>query len=392
MVTKAVALLIMAGGLLHAQFSGEAGIRSDYVYSNNQGDSTVSKLHSKLQYRSEFEGFELDILARGYYGLEAPEFRDGWIDELTLKKEYGNYSLLVGKHQVNWGESDYFQVVNVINPIDLRDYYLSYVEDYKSANKSLWMMQGQYIADTWSTTLLLIPDSEQTGMPQQQTGFSNPQILDYESLKTKQPDDFTVKDGSAALQVNGTVGETDVGVYLYYGWNPTPVVTSALQKTNFRRKMVGASLTRAVSDFVVRAETAFYLDEMMQSVGYGGKEEDLLKTLIGLDWSGGNTAASIQLMNSYIYVSNDADLIDKKNTYEGSLYVEQTINNNNIAFSNLLLNNFETGIGMNEARIKYRYTEAFNIYIGYDTFWGNKGMLSGYQDQNRWFLNLKYFF
>lgn len=388
---RVLAIWITIGNLLYAQVSGEAGIRSDYVHSDNP-DSIVSKLYSKVQYQTEFEDFNVNFLARGYYGLESPEFHRGWVDELTLKKDYGSYSLLIGKHQVNWGESDYFQVINIINPIDLRDYFLSYIEDYKSANKSLWMAQGQFIADDWSTTLLLIPDSEQTGIPHQATGFSNNDISGYESLDAQTPKDFRLKDSSAALQINRTVGETDVGVYGYYGWNPTAIVTSALEKKNFRRKMLGASLTRAVNNFIVRAEAALYLDEAMQLRGYGGKIGDVLKTLFGLDWSSGNTSSSFQVMNTYIYGVSDKELMGKKSTYEGSAYLEQSMNNNNITLSNLLLNNFDSKVGMNEVRMKYRYTEFLNIYIGYDIFWGDKGMLSGYEDQSRWFLNLKYFF
>ncbi len=378
--------------LLYAETSGNIGIKSDYIYKNNSNKHTFSTLYSKLQYQTDVKEYEFNILARGYYSPEYPEYKKAWIDELTLSKNYNNYSFLVGKHQVNWGESDYYRVVNVINPIDFRDYYLSYLEDYKNANLSLWMIKGQYFADEWSSTLLIIPDFKETGLPQKETGFSNMQITGYEALPSKDPSTFTLQNSSVAMRVSSTIGESDVAAYAYYGWNHSPIVISSFQKQSFRRKMLGASLTKSVSDFVVRIETALYLNEVMQLKGYGGQKGDLIKTLVGLDWSSGNSTINVQLLNTYIYNSYSLNMVEEKNTNEASIYLEKMISNNNITFSNLLLNNFNTRVGLNELKLKYRYTDSLDFYIGCDTFWGKEGVLSGYTDQNRMFFNLKYFF
>jgi len=377
---------------LFADFFGEIGTRSDYLLSPQGSQNTYTKVYSRLQYKTEYEMFELNFLGRGYLGAEETSYHNAWIDELTISKEYENYSFLFGKHQVNWGESDYYRLVNVINPIDLRDYFLSYLEDYKKANISLWMLQNQYIADEWSITLLLIPDFEETGMPQTETGFSNQQIELYNSLKSNQPKDFKLKDSSIAAKIESSIGENDVALYSYYGWNHTPVVISAEKKKNFRRKMLGATLSRVLDNIVLRLETSVSLNDVLQTSSFEVKKADVSKSLVGIDWSKGNNTINIQFLHTYIYDGYQAEMLDDKNFTELSVYMEANIYNNNITFSNLLLHKFNTQVGMNEFKIKYRYTDELNIYLGYDSFWGDEEMLSGYNEQNRFSLNLKYFF
>lgn len=390
MVKIVCALLVACAAF--AQFNAEAGARSDYVFSKAAADDTLSRLYGMVQYQTDLDGVALNASARGYYGLEHPEYKDGWIDELTFGTDVGNGSFLAGKHQVNWGESDYFRVVNVINPIDLRDYFLTYIDDYKSAVKSLWMLQGQYFADTWSATFILLPDFEPLGLPKEHTGFSNDAVAYIRSLTSETPDDFRFESMGAAARLSGTIGDNDVSAYLYYGWNPTLIVTSPLRKKAFRRKMFGASITRAVDALVLRVETAYYPDEAEQLEPYGEKKEDLLKTLIATDWFEGNTMASLQLVNTCICSSHTSETAADRNVYEGSLYAETSIDNNNITFSDLILHNFNTGVGMNESKIKYRFTDALNLFVGCDLFWGDKGLLSDYEKQNRVFFNAKYFF
>lgn len=387
-MVKALCALLVASAAF-AQFNAEAGARSDYLYS---GHDTFSQLYGLLQYQDDFDDIAINASARGYYALEHPEYKDAWIDELTIGSEAESTSFLLGKHQVNWGESDYFRVVNIINPIDLRDYYLSYVDNYKSAVKSLWMMQVQYLADDWSATLLALPDYEPLGLPKKQSGFSNDGIDYIDSLSSELPDDFTLESMGAALRISGTLGENDVSAYMYYGWNPELIVTSPTQKKAFRRKMFGASISRAIESFVLRAETAYFPDETMQLEHFGFKQEDLLKTLIATDWFEGNSMVSLQLVNSYICSSYSANTLADKNVFEGSVYAEIPFNNNNITFSNLALHNFNTRVGMDEVKAKYRFTDALNIIAGLDLFWGNNGLLSDYEKQNRIFINIKYFY
>ncbi len=390
-MVKAVCMLLAACAAF-ARFSADAGARSDYIFSESAKDATFSRVYGTVQYQSDLEQIALNVSARGYYGLEHPEYKDGWFDEVTLSTDIGDGSFLIGKHQVNWGESDYFRVVNVINPIDLRDYYLSYIEDYKSAVKSLWMLQGQYFADTWSATLIAVPDFEPLGLPKAQSGFSNDVIDAIQSLASETPDDFSIESTGAALRLSTTIGDNDVAAYLYYGWNPEMIVMSPRYKKAFRRKMVGASITRSVDTFVLRAETAYYPDETLQLETFGETKSDVLKTLIATDWSRGNAMASLQLVNTCICASYTSETAVDQNVYEGSLYAEISTDNNNITFSDLTLHNFNTGVGMNELKVKYRLTDVLNVFAGADLFWGDKGVLAGYEKQNRAFVNLKYFF
>ena len=133
------------------------------------------------------------------------------------------------------------------------------------------------------------------------------------------------------------------------------------------------------------------MDEKLQQVNYGISEKDSIKNLIATDWNDDSYSISLQVLSTHI-PSYSNNIIEDENTIEGTFYIEKRISNNDLVFSNLILNNFSTNTGINEFKIKYRYTDNINLYFGYDSFWGNEGILSGYLDQNRVFGNIKYFF
>jgi hypothetical protein len=372
-----------------SEFDLEVGFRSDYVIKSK--NIAQKKVYSTLEYKNILNDFKINIISRGYFDFDKSEYHDLWFDEFTISKDYENFSFLLGKHQVNWGESDYLRVVNVINPINLRDYYLSYIEDYKKANSSQWMLQSEYLGDDWGSTFLVIPDFESTVFPHSKTGFYNSSLSSYESISEDKPNKFDVKDTSIALKINKEIDSYDFAFYGYYGWNHTPLIISSFKKESFRRKVLGISLSNTLGEFVIRTDNAIYLDEKLQQVNYGISEKDSIKNLIATDWNDDSYSISLQVLSTHI-PSYSNNIIEDENTIEGTFYIEKRISNNDLVFSNLILNNFSTNTGINEFKIKYRYTDNINLYFGYDSFWGNEGILSGYLDQNRVFGNIKYFF
>ena len=180
--------------VIASEFDLEVGFRSDYVTKSK--NIAQKKVYSTLEYKNILNDFNINMISRGYFDFDKSEYHDLWFDEFTISKDYKNFSFLLGKHQVNWGESDYLRVVNVINPINLKDYYLSYIEDYKKANSSQWMLQSEYTGDNWSSNLLIIPDFESTVFPHSQTGFYNSSLSSYESISEDKPNKFDVKEVS----------------------------------------------------------------------------------------------------------------------------------------------------------------------------------------------------
>ncbi|HIP11806.1 MAG TPA: hypothetical protein EYG73_03705 [Arcobacter sp.] len=372
-----------------SEFDIELGFRSDYVTKTEE--IAQKKVYYTLEYTNILNDFKINIISRGYFDFDKSKYHDLWFDEFTISKDYENFSFLLGKHQVNWGESDYLRVVNVINPINLKDYYLSYIEDYKKANSSLWMFQSEYTGNDWGSSLLIIPDFESTVFPHSQTGFYNESLSSYESIQENNPNKFDIKDISVALKINKEIDNYDFSVYSYYGWNHTSLITSSLKKESFRRKVLGVSLSNTIGEFVIRTDNAIYLDEKFQEINYGTSEKDSIKNLIATDWNDASHSISLQVLSTHI-LSYSNNIIEDEDTIEGTFYIEKRINNNNIVFSNLLLNNFSTNTGINEFKVKYRYKDNINLYFGYDSFWGNEGILSGYSNQNRVFGYIKYFF
>jgi len=364
-------------------------LKASDIYSNLSLKNAYIDNHSLFSYAEgylelehETQYFDLNIIGRGYYGLTDKEYRDTWFERFLISRKLDNLSFSLGKQVLNWGESDYFRVVNILNPVDLRDYYLSYLNNPQSVTKSLWSLKLDYVGiENFGVNFIFIPDFEMDNLPDVYTGFSNKNIEYFKSLDTIKPDSLNLKDSSFALKLDTSLYDNDIALYYYHGWNSSPIQISKKEKKIFRRDMIGASISREINYFVIRAESALYLNDAIQTSN-NYKKLNIVKSLIGIDWVNQDLSISTQYLNTHSEVEN---------MHEISLYIEEKFYNNNLVLSNISLHNFTTGVGLDEFKFKYRYTENINFYLGYDVFWGDEGVLSNYSSQNRLFFNLEFF-
>jgi len=96
------------------------------------------------------------------------------LKELYLDIRWGNWKVRMGKQIVSWGETAFFQVGDVINPLDVTN--LKVWPDFDDLKVGLWMLRVFYVPPDWwqniSLELLFIfPDFETTRLPQGGTGL-----------------------------------------------------------------------------------------------------------------------------------------------------------------------------------------------------------------------------
>jgi hypothetical protein len=198
--------LRMAGGL--DEFMKEANIAQL---------ETEYKINDNIQFFSILKWFYDSV-----YDLESKYSRDPkwesktnrklkypeklqWLRECYLDVLTDNLDMRLGKQQVVWGTADGVRILDLINPLDYREYTL---KDYIDSRIPLWMLnaEGKLLMDG-QLQLLLIPDYEPNYYPPAGAPFTLRAVrLGAESIKALTDAGVTVStiDEKPALRFNDT--------------------------------------------------------------------------------------------------------------------------------------------------------------------------------------------
>ncbi len=120
------------------------------------------ELPAQWRIRAEALGwydFAYWLKGRGNFGGEVLDVYEWQVDsgEVYLAGPlHPNVDLTIGRKIVNWGRSDTFRVVDVVNPLDNKEPGLVDIEDLRRP-RTMIKLDAQ--AGPWSTTLLVIPES-----------------------------------------------------------------------------------------------------------------------------------------------------------------------------------------------------------------------------------------
>ena len=95
--------------------------------------------------------------------------------EIDLREAYvdiglGLMDLRLGRQQVVWGEADGIRVLDVVNPMEYREFILA---DYVDARIPLWMARGHIYAGEYTFDIVWIPDYEPARLAQPETEFTS---------------------------------------------------------------------------------------------------------------------------------------------------------------------------------------------------------------------------
>jgi len=123
---------------------------------NIKGDELV--FFAKVKYYYDF-AYEKDKLDKAGHYMEHIQ-RTEWLRDLYLDYNNNPWFLRLGKQQVAWGQADGINVLDRVNPPDLREYWLPDIVDIRIP---LWMLNINYAPKLDSNLqLLVIPDFEES--------------------------------------------------------------------------------------------------------------------------------------------------------------------------------------------------------------------------------------
>jgi hypothetical protein len=390
--------------------AAENGFSAKYRLEHRQGASTDqlsdqvlndTLLQSTLRYQHSWD-WRADAVLRARYEseLEPKAFKELNVRELYLTHNTEDYSLKLGRQQVVWGKTDGLRLLDVVNPLDLREFLL---DDFVDSRIPLWMLNSEWYLGDNSVQFLLIPDLtfDRLAKPGSRFYFAPdvPPGFQAQTIGTNTPAQSPIN-WKYALKWARQVGDWDLTLNGIYGWGNDPVYfyqfkspdTIEFQPEIRRRRILGASGDKPFGDSVLRFEATYTPDEYRQInndfAHRGFIRQKLLSFALGWDWYKNNWLISPQWFQESI-INPDAELTKRANTSYVSLLVNKKFMHDKLELKMFYLYGVTDHDKWFEPSVSYQISGRYELSLTFDVFSGNADTVFGrFNDNDRVVLGL----
>ncbi|HEY0846486.1 MAG TPA: DUF1302 family protein, partial [Noviherbaspirillum sp.] len=293
-----------------------------------QGKLTHDEQHfgiraeGRLRWNDAYRSDAYSEVARDAY-----RFSGDW-RELYATSYVGGWNVSLGLQQVVWGKADNLRVVDQVNPVDLREFVLPDLNDYR---KPVMMLRGVRMLGDWSLEMLYLPRFKPTSFAKPGSEYDIP-LLDPQTLQSvlllpeKRPSN-RFSNGEVGMHLSRSFEALDLSLFAFHTWDDNPVYRTimlpdaagnpvpALQAEYRRQFMTGLSAARAIGHgMVIRAELAYvpnYAYMVSSGSADGLAESATLTGLVGLDYNWRDWLLAVQTSDRYIEDWNRAYAVRK---------------------------------------------------------------------------------
>jgi hypothetical protein len=370
--------------------------RSPFV--DDQSTDLRENIDAQFELDWSSSDFSVDTLSyfkyRPQYSDEDKETRDEleWnadLREWILAYESSQWLYRVGKQQVAWGKGDYFRIVDVINPLDLREGLLTYIDDYALGRQPRNMAVVEHFLNDVEFQFIAAYETQET--------LAAPAGADF--AVTGYPQDISLEENSNidyGFRARFFLDGTDLDIYLFDGYNPDPILKqnteNQFEGTFAKRQLLALSFARPNDYGVIRSDIAYYPKESLQ-LGSGADEVSKFDILLGFDAQENEWSFNFQgAVSQYLSVSDEYTRDDQ--ILSASAFIEKQWSQLRLTSSILWLYNYQDDASsMLKYLVSYEWFNATLLELGVIGFDGKKSTLHGmYDDQDRIYMNLKYSF
>lgn len=307
------------------------------------------------------------------------------------------WDLKIGRQIVNWGHADGLRITDLISPYDLTEFL---ARDYDDIKIPVEAFRVRLLRHSYRAELIYVPIFKKfilpdPGSPWEFKSLLEGTILTNDNIQPKMRNgeiggkiqfftsgfdfDITALSAINKLPVFNIIGQDSLG----YLFNPE----------HHRYYLVGYGFEIPKSKFVFRGEMAY---------NYGKKHtayeketgvlfnKNTFNVFIGIDGFFRNSLTlMIQLANEYI-LDYEEKLDAYKHTCLATVSLSKKILRDNVTLSTYAyigLNNYDI---FDRSSIEASLTDRISLSIGYDFFYGDKGMYAQFKNNSEIWVKAKY--
>jgi len=391
-------ILFMFGFSCQASVYSELSLSTNYSRNVDKNYTTGEQL--ELGWDLEYRQSNFDIKFDGNYIYDfvydsnnnfSQSARDNYQSRALIREAYVGFFALesywsIGIQKTVWGEADDIQVVDVINPLDFRDFVLFDIDEYKLG---IPMLKVDYdISDESSLSFITIFQYQSNQYPPTGSEFSFENYNDVDLDKWGKVE--------FGLRLNSYYFNSDVSLYSFYGYNDDPVISVDIagKKSLLIDKyaFLGASISRPIGSWVGRGELAYFKDLLVNSVSPEGSKIDRFQGLLGLDYRYIDWVATFQFTDYHILNYSNALYVNKSEPLY-TLSLERELLSGNLVAKGAFSYVSSQGKGsLSQLKMSYRPVSDVKLDLNLDLFTGKQDNIFGqFQKNDRIWISVIYF-
>ena len=349
-----------------------------------------------------------------------------WLDprQALLDGRIGKVDLKLGLQQVVWGQADGLRVLDVINPLDYREFIL---EDFLDSRRPLWMARGDMPMGGGTIQLLWIPYFAPGRIPTGNDEFSLSRLAingpsaptdipgrvpSTELLPTRRPA-YRLGSSQAGLRYSRTLGSWDLTANYFKGWEdlptpyysgprpgPTGSLSLLVEPRHERKEVFGGTAANSFGAFVLRMEAGVSRnrpvavdvnDISSSSLPTGYARLDQFSGVVGLDYS---ARPWLWLSGQYFLqttIGGNLPLALPRQNHLVSFYVRTNFQRDTLRPELFILTGLNERQYMFRPRLVKSLNDHWSIGLGLDLLGGDRRNLFGsFGQRDRTVIELKW--
>lgn len=378
----------------------------------HQWQMSRTQLDAKGVYKIS-DAWRLTLATRAHYD---PVHRLGypnklWLDprQAVVEGKAGKVDLKLGLQQVVWGQADGLRVLDVINPLDYREFIL---EDFLDSRRPLWLARADVPVEKGSLQLLWVPYFAPGRLPVEGNEFGAGQSfglglikaalqdsplaqLPLRAEKTARPP-YQLRSSQFGARFSRAIKSWDWTANYFYGWEDVPTnyvggfeqkprepLPTVIFKPRYDRKEVfGVTGANNFGPVVLRLEAGWNRKRSVavsdQPLRDGFGKVGQFSSVVGLDYSPREWVwLSGQYFLSFVSAPQERLLFPRYN-HQASFFVRTNFFREKFKPELFVL----TGLNQRQYLIRPRLTRSFgdhwSVGLGADYFGGRPTNIFGY--------------
>jgi len=319
-----------------------------------------------------------------------------------------DFDLRIGQQQIVWGKTDGLRLLDIVNPLDLREFIL---DDFLDSRIGLWSVRLNYYADFGGSEhefeFLAIPDARPAKLAPAGSRWSlrlpsPPAGIRIIPLAMEEPN-WSPSNTEYGFAWRSNLAGWDVSLNYFYGWNEFPNIfrqltgtTLLIQTRHLRMHTLGGSFANAFGPFVLRGEIAVNLGEGIDTPGLTFADSVVRRTTLNgalaLDWTRSNWAIEVQVFERRI-VNAPAENPGETLSFDFvTLRVATDFMNEKLKPEILILTDRDDGGLLFRPKVSYEFTDHWIGTMGGDFFTGSNGIFGQFTLNNRIYAEAEFSF
>jgi len=391
------------------------------------GEKRLDKLQNRLDLkpeamltdRLEFRGRALlwydaamDIEASNVTDL-TPAVKKHYRTYIKSKEAYLLYGgdafdLRLGQQQIVWGKTDGLRMLDIVNPLDMREFLLDDFLDSRIGLVAARLNYYTYLNDhEHEFEFIVIPDARPTELAPTGSRWAYvlptlPAGITPVILKGEEPN-WSAGNTEYGVAWRANLDGWDLSLNWFYGWKDTPNLQKKLSGATMfitpvysRMHAVGGSFSNAFGAFVVRAEMAVNINEGLDANGITAAssvvQHTTLNAAVGVDYTTNNWTVSPQFFVRHL-TGWDTNISEDRTSGFVSLRLATDYLNEKLKPEVSGLYNWADRSWMVRPKASYECSDHIKAIVGIDLFGGQSSSFFGqFNDNDRVYGELEYTF